>query len=66
MLAYEPEAAAVFCNHVTRDRMTANDPMHFVSDQPYIVADLGGMFSCMIRRSGYYLIEIINLILCFI
>lgn len=42
VLAYEPEAAAVFCNHVTRDRMTANDPMHFVSDQPYIVVDLGG------------------------
>lgn len=43
VLAYEPEAAAVFCNHVTRDRMTANDPMHFVSDQPYIVVDLGEM-----------------------
>lgn len=49
MMAYEPEAAALFCNHVTRDRMAANDPMHFVSDQPYIVVDLGGMFSCVIR-----------------
>lgn len=44
MLAYELEAAALFCKQLTRDRLATNcEPMHFFPDQPYIVVDLGGM-----------------------
>lgn len=43
VLAYEPEAAALFCSKLTRDRMAANDnPIRVVSEEPYIVVDLGG------------------------
>lgn len=57
MMAYEPEAAAVFCKHLTRDLMTANDdPVHFVLDQSYIVVDLGGQYSYKIKRSVYVFI----------
>lgn len=45
MIAYEPEAAALFCKQLPTDRMAANDePIQFVADQPYIVVDLGGRY----------------------
>lgn len=59
MLAYEPEAAALFCKQLTRDRMAANsEPMHFVPDQPYIVVDLGGMLFFLVMRIFFKLREI--------
>lgn len=43
MMAYEPEAAAVFCKRLTGDLMAANDnPVHFAIEQSYIVVDSGG------------------------
>lgn len=45
MIAYEPEAAALFCKQLPTDRMAANDePIQFVADQPYIVVDLGSRY----------------------
>lgn len=57
MMAYEPEAAAVFCNRLTRDLMSANDdPVQFALEQSYIVLDLGGRYSYIKKCSVYVFI----------
>lgn len=61
MMAYEPEAAAVFCKRLTRDLMAANDnPVHFAIQQSYIVVDLGGRYSYIINCSVYVFILLIS------
>lgn len=51
-MAYEPIAAATFCNQLTRDLMAGKDD--FVSGQPYNIVDLRGKYSYMINCSFYF------------
>ena len=44
-LAYEPEAAAVYCKQLPKDHMVGkDDPVKFTPNQSYVVVDLGGTY----------------------
>lgn len=46
MIALEPEAASIYCQHLPPDKMTGGTEGFSVADDDtkYLVVDIGGMF----------------------